>query len=131
VMDPKHPITTVLPATTDPSSVKMTVVTVGVVPGQEWQPGTSMPGYVTYEPKTHTVAFHPNGMLPRNASYRVTVAADVDNDDPTAPLTWVISPTPVSGNGPGVPGLGTPVGVPPGYVPGPASGGKSNRPGTR
>ncbi|NUR29780.1 MAG: DUF4082 domain-containing protein, partial [Catenulispora sp.] len=131
VMDPAHPITTVLPATTDPSTVKMTVVTVGVVPGQEWQPGTSMPGDVTYEPKSHTVAFHPNGLLPRNASYRVTVEADVDNDDPTAPLTWVIAPTPVSGKGPSVPGLGTPVGVAPGYVPGPATGGKGNRPGTR
>ncbi|GAA1995068.1 DUF4082 domain-containing protein [Catenulispora subtropica] len=131
VMDPTHPITTVLPATTDPSSVKMTVVTVGAVPGQEWQPGTSMPGYVTYEPKSHTVAFHPNGLLPRNASYRVTVEADVDNDDPTAPLTWVISPTPVGGDGPNVPGPGTPVGVAPGYVPGPASSGKNNKPGTR
>lgn len=131
VMDPAHPITTVLPATTDPSSVKMTVVTVGATPGQEWQPGTSMPGYVTYEPKSHTVAFHPSGLLPRNASYRVTVEAEVDNDDPTPPLTWTISPTPVPGPGPNIPGQGTPLGVAPGYVPAPPLSGKNNRPGSR
>jgi hypothetical protein len=126
-MDPAHPITTVVPATTDPSTLKMTVVTVGAVPGQEWPSGTAMPGYVTYEPKSHTVAFHPNGMLPRNASYRVTVTADVDNDDPTPPLTWVIAPTPGSGGGSGVPGQGTPLGVAPGYMPGPDRGNHRNQ----
>ena len=126
VMDAAHPITTVVPATTDPSTLKMTVVTVGVVPGQEWPSGTAMPGYVTYEPKSHTVAFHPNGMLPRNASYRVTVEADVDNDDPTPPLTWVITPTPGSG-GSGLPGQGTPLGVAPGYMPGPDRGNHRNQ----
>ncbi|MBW8804605.1 MAG: DUF4082 domain-containing protein [Catenulisporales bacterium] len=131
LMDQKHPITTVLPATTDASSVKMTVVTAAAVPGQEWPAGTVMPGYVTYNPKTHVAAFHPAGMLPRNASYRVTVDADVDNDDPTPAITWVIAPTPLPGtNGPGIPGQGTPVGVAPGYMPGPASGGR-NRSGVR
>jgi len=131
LMDQQHPITTVLPPTTEAASVKMTVVTAAPVPGQEWPAGTVMPGYVTYDPKTHVVGFHPSGMLPRNASYRVTVDAEVENDDPVPPITWVIAPTPVSGHGPGIPGQGTPVGVAPGYLPGPASGGRNNRPGVR
>ncbi|MFD0630420.1 DUF4082 domain-containing protein [Catenulispora yoronensis] len=131
VMDPTHPITTVLPAIAQPATVRMTVQTVGATPGQEWQPGTSMPGYVTFEPKTHTVAFHPNGGLPRNASYRVTVTANGPNNSALPELTWLIAPTPISGNGPNIPGLGTPVGVAPGYVPGPATGGKNTRPAGR
>ena len=130
-MDATHPITTVLPATADPASVKMTVVTAAPVPGQEWQTGTSMPGYVTFDPKTHVAAFHPNGMLPRNASYRVTVTANVDNDDPTPPLTWVIAPTIVVGGTPSPPGQGTPVGVAPGVLPSPSYGSRSNKPGIK
>ena len=132
VMDPNHPITTVLPATADPSTVKMTVVTAAPLPGQEWQPGTVMPGYVTFDRATHVVAFHPSGLLPRSGTYRVTVTANVDNDDPTPPLTWVIAPTTVYGGGsPVVPGQGTPVGVAPGVLPGPSYGSRSNRPGIR
>jgi hypothetical protein len=131
VMDARHPITTVLPATADPASVKMTVVTAAPVTGKEWQAGTEMPGYVTFDPATHVVAFHPNGMLPRNGAYRVTVTADVDNDDPTPPLTWVIQPTAVAGGTPHVPGEGTPVGVAPGVLPSPSYGSRSNKPGIR
>jgi hypothetical protein len=131
VMDPSHPITTVLPATADPATVQMSVVTAAPVPGKEWQAGTSMPGYVTFDPTTHTVAFHPSGMLPRNAAYRVTVTADVDNDDPTPPLTWVIAPTTVYGGTPGMPGQGTPVGVSPGVLPSPSYGSRSTKPGIK
>ena len=131
VMDPTHPITTVLPATADPASVKMTVVTTAPVQGKEWQAGTVMPGFVTFDPATHVVAFHPNGMLPRDGSYRVTVTADVDNDDPTPPLTWVIAPTTVAGGPPGLPGQGTPVGVAPGVLPSPSYGSRSSRPGIK
>jgi hypothetical protein len=131
VMDPTHPITTVLPATADPSTVKMTVVTAGATPGKEWQPGTAMPGYVTFDPKTRVVAFHPSGLLPRNGTYRVTVDADVDNDDPTPPLSWVIAPTTVYGGSPRVPGGGTGVAVAPGVLPGPSYGSRSHKPGLR
>ncbi|MEY9858720.1 hypothetical protein ABH935_004335 [Catenulispora sp. GAS73] len=131
VMDPAHPITTVLPPTADPASVKMTVVTAAPVPGQEWSAGTNMPGYVTFDPATHVVAFHPYGLLPRNASYRVTVNVNVDNDDPTPPLTWVIQPTIVAGGTPHVPGSGTPLGVAPGVLPSPSYGSRSNKPGIR
>lgn len=131
VMDPTHPITTVLPATADPASVKMTVVTAAPVPGQEWPAGTIMPGYVTFDPATHIVAFHPSGMLPRDASYRVTVTANVDNDDPTPPLTWVIAPTTVTGGAPALPGQGTPLGVAPGVLPSPSYGSRSNKPGIK
>ncbi len=131
VMDQTHPITTVLAATADPASVKVSVVTAAPVPGQEWAPGTIMPGYVTFDPTTRIVAFHPAGLLPRNGTYRVTVNANVDNDDPTPPLTWLIAPTTVYGGSSPLPGLGTPVGVAPGVLPGPSYGSRSNRPGVR
>jgi hypothetical protein len=118
VMDANHPITTVVPAGADPSSVKMTVVTAALVPGQEWRVGTPMPGKVSYDPRTRTVSVRPDSPLLRQGSYKVLVTATSGGEEPMQPITWTISPNRQTSR---VPGQGAPTGVAPGALPGPAS----------
>lgn len=93
VMDATHPITTVLPPGTDPSSVKMTVTTAAPVQGQEWQTGTVMPGSVSYDAATRTVSFRPNVPLIRSGSYKVEVTANGKASVAETPIVWNIHPT--------------------------------------